>query len=303
VISPGRLWWLFRRDLSRGWEATFHDYFTVQKIENWSGVPTGTNPHSVPIHVLTGAGDWRLAAWMLASFFEATEHAWPVVIHDDGTLPQAAGDTLRRLFPNARIITRAEADAAIGKQLQRYPFCHEYRSKHPLAQKIFDVPALTEGKRYMIFDSDVLFFNHPREIWNWAAVDNEECWFNEDIEDAALLTAAEARDDLGVRLWQRVNSGLGLIYKPAIDLDFMDRVLAETSVLRGKVWRIEQTLYALCASRHGKGGLLPARYEVSLSKHAAPDVTARHYVGAVRHRFFAEGLKRLREQLLASHEA
>jgi hypothetical protein len=91
--------------------------------------------------------------------------------------------------------------------------------------------------------------------------------------------------------------------KPAIDLDFCERALGETSITKGHVWRIEQTLLALCASRYGKGGLLPKTYEVSLGKHSAENVIARHYVGAVRDRFYGEGLKRLRDILLAKEEA
>jgi hypothetical protein len=96
-----------------------------------------------------------------------------------------------------------------------------------------------------------------------------------------------------------VNSGLCLVAKEAIDFEFCDRVLGETSILKGNLWRVEQTLFALCASRHGKGGLLPKTYEVSLTRHASENCVARHYVGAVRDRFFGEGLKRLREVLFA----
>jgi hypothetical protein len=113
-----------------------------------------------------------------------------------------------------------------------------------------------------------------------------------------LISAAEARGELGVKLWSRVSTGLCLFWKPAIDLDFCDRALAETSILRGHLWRVEQTLLALCASRHGQGGLLPKRYEVSLGRQAATDAISRHYVGAVRDRFYGEGLKRLHETLL-----
>jgi hypothetical protein len=297
VISPGRLWWLFSRDFKRGWEAAYHDYKTLPRIEDWSWPFATEPPMDAPVHVLTGAQDWRLAAWMLASWFEASERNWAVDIHDDGTLPKQAQDRLLRLFPHARIITRAEADAAMSRALRAFPFCWEYRQMHPLGLKIFDVPHFSEGTRFLLFDSDVLFFRHPREILDWVVEGRDECWFNEDITDATLLTAAEAKEDFGIRLWQRVNSGLCLIHKPAINYDLIDRVLAQTSVMRGKVWRIEQTLYALCASMHGKGGLLPRRYEVSLHKHAAEDAVARHYVGAVRDRFFAEGIKRLRDQL------
>jgi hypothetical protein len=298
-MTPGRLWWLLRRDLKRGWEAAFHDYKTLRRIEEWSWPFWHEVPQTTPVHLLTGKKDFLLAAWMLASWFEASEKAWPIVIHDDGTLPAEGAATLQRLFSNARIIRRAEADAAMERVLQPFPFCQEYRRQHPLALKLFDVPHYAKGARYLMFDSDLLFFQYPHEILEWTGAERDECWFNEDVQESALITAGEARLELDVKIWPRVNSGLCLIHKPAIDPDFLDRALAETSILRGHVWRVEQTLYMLCAARHGKGGLLSKRYEVSLGKEASEDAVSRHYVGAVRDRFYAEGLKRLCGQLLA----
>lgn len=150
-----------------------------------------------------------------------------------------------------------------------------------------------------MLDSDVLFFNHPREIMDWVGNGAKECWFTEDIAEGSLLSEKDALEDLGVKLWPRVNSGIGLITKEAIDFEFCDRVLGETSILKGHLRRVEQTLFALCASRQGKGGLLPKTYEVSLNKNVAEECIARHYVGAVRDRFYGEGMKRLRPVLLA----
>jgi len=299
MISPGKLWWQFSRDVKRGWDATYHHRVTLPRVEDWFwpywSEPAGT----VPVHVLTGENDWRLSAWMLASFFHFTERAWPIVFHDDGTLSHDARATLGELFPEAELKTRAEADAIMGRVLRAYPFCEEYRRTHPLALKIFDVPHTASSDRFFLIDSDVLFFQRPAEILAWAdAPERAECWFNEDVQEAALLSAGEAREELDVKLWSRVNSGLCLINRSAIDLELCDRALATTSILRGPIWRIEQTLFALCASRHALGGLLPQTYEVSLKKRGHPDAIARHYVGAVRDRFFAEGLKRLREPLL-----
>jgi len=253
----------------------------------------------VPIHVLTGANGWQLAAWMLASFFHSAEEAWPIVVHDDGTLPEEGKATFTSLFKHLRVLPRAGADAVMQAVLKAYPFCQEYREMHPLAFKILDMPQFAATKRFMIFDSDLLFFRYPTEIMRWVSEENEECWFNQDVAEGSLLTKEEAKTELNINLWPRVNSGLCLLYRPAIDFDFCDRVLAQTSILRGHIWRIEQTLFAVCASRHGKGGLLPNRYEVSLGKWSADDAVARHYVGAVRNRFYGEGLKRLAPVLLA----
>jgi len=299
MISPGRLWWLLKRDIKRGWSASYHDYKTRPLIRKWSWPFWKDAPMSVPVHVLTGEKDWQLCAWMLASFFHHTEHTWNVVIHDDGTLTEEIRRELAALFKNSRIIPRAQADATLDAVLKPLPFAYEYRGMHPLALKIFDMPYYCESTRFIMLDSDVLFFNHPREIMDWVGSGAKQCWFNEDIAEGSLVSEKESLEDLGVKLWPRVNSGIGLIHKEAIDFEFCDRVLGETSALKGHLWRVEQTLFALCASRAGQGGLLPKTYEVSLGKIAAEDCVARHYVGAVRDRFYGEGLKSLRPVLFA----
>lgn len=297
-MTPGRLWWLLRRDLKRGWEASRHEYKVLPRIADWSWPFWEDTSQNVPVHVLTGKNDWRLAAWMLASWFHFSEHTWPIFIHDDGTLPEDAREQLKKLFPIARIIERREADAAIDPILHAFPFCADYRKMHPLALKVFDVPHFTPGDRFILFDSDLLFFNYPGEILDWVTRGADECWFNEDVKEGSLITAAEARSELGIKIWSRVNSGLCLLPKAAISLELCDEALAQTSILSGHVWRIEQTLLMLCAAKHGKGGLLPRTYEVSLGKSSAENAIARHYVGAVRDRFYAEGLKRLSGILL-----
>jgi hypothetical protein len=299
-MTPGRLLWLLKRDLSRGLSATYHHYRTLPQIEQWYWPHWHKKLSTVPVHLLTGKNDWQLAAWMLASLFHFTEMVWPVVIHDDGTLPEDGRAMLQSLFRNTRFIPRSESDAAMAKALRAFPMCLQYRSSHPLGLKIFDMAHFAESNRFIVLDSDVLFFGQPTEIMDWSrGPEPMECWFNEDIIEASLITIIDAHEDLGVNLWPHVNSGICLIHRPAIDFDFCDHALAVTSILRGKPWRVEQTLFALCASRFGRGGLLPRTYEVSLSRYAAHNAVARHYVGAVRQRFFGEGLKRLAPILLA----
>ncbi|MDQ3624346.1 MAG: hypothetical protein M3463_17950 [Verrucomicrobiota bacterium] len=283
--------------------STSHDDDALlRRIEEWAWLYWGETPHSVPVHVLAGEADWRQAAWMLASWFHYSESGWPVHIHDDGTLPPKARTTLQRLFLGARVISRAEADDAMSRELEAFSFCDYYRRLHPLALRIFDVAHFSPGDRFILLDSDLLFFALPREALSWASRETPECWFLEDIRGASLLVAEQARVELGVELWSRVNTGLALVWKKAVDLEFCDRCLAQTSLLRGHLWRVEPTLYALCAARHGKGGLLPLTYEVSLGRDAESDAVARHYVGAVRSRFYSEGLARLVEPLFADND-
>jgi len=300
MISPGRLWWLIQRDFRRGWLASYHHYFTLPKISRLrfeQQLPPGPE---VPVHLLTGNSDWQLGAWMLASWFRATGKEWRIVIHEDGSLSEEARAALQSIFPKAQFVEKAVADAVMAQALSRFPLCRRYRSEHPLARKIFDVPHFASSRKFLLFDSDLLFFGHPKEILRWTESESEECWFNQDVAESSFVSKEEAKTRLGIDLWPKVNSGLCLLSKSAIDWEFCEKCLRETSVLEGRIWRVEQTLFALCASRHNQGGLLPSTYEVSLNDFSQKEIIARHYVGPIRDRFYADGLPRLKSRIRPS---
>jgi hypothetical protein len=297
-MTPGRLLYLFQRDRKRGFSAAWNDYFVSRKILGWRNPFAGKQAESTPIHLLTGKDDWLLACWMLASWFAATERNWRIVIHDDGRLPDEGRAAIGAMVPGAEFIDAKTADGAVAELLTGHPACREYRLVHPLARKIFDVPALTTSRRFIILDSDILFFRRPDVILGWCATETDECWFNEDVAESLPIPAQEVREKLGVTVWPRVNSGLCLLDRSVINLDLCERALRETSLLKGHIWLVEQSLFAICASARNRGGLLPAQYEVSLAKQARPDAIARHYVGAVRQRFYSDGMVRLKRTLI-----
>jgi hypothetical protein len=41
------------------------------------------------------------------------------------------------------------------------------------------------------------------------------------------------------------------------DFELCERALRETSLMQRDIWQVEQTLFALCASARGRGGILP----------------------------------------------
>jgi hypothetical protein len=130
-FSPGKIWSLVRRDVKRGLVASYHDYNTLARIDEWTWPYWGEKAHTVPVHVLTGAQDWRHAAWMLASFFHATEIAWPILFHDDGTLSDEGRQTLQRIFPDARIISRAGSGHGARSQTESLSILRRISSHAP----------------------------------------------------------------------------------------------------------------------------------------------------------------------------
>jgi hypothetical protein len=300
-MTPGSLWYNVQRDWKRGFSAAWNDRVVSRRILNWRN-PHADLPHEeIPIHVLTGSDDWLLACWMLASFFHFTGRNWRVFIHDDGRLPPEASPAFVHMFPGVRGVSAHEADRTVLDALADYPACREYRLAHPLARKIFDIPTLTRAERFIILDSDLIFFRKPEAILRWCDHGKGQSWFNKDAREAMPIPRSEVRERLGIDAWHCVNSGLCLIDRAVIDFALCERALRKTRLLQKHIWLVEQSLFAICASAVGRGGLLPADYEVSLKPNAAPGIVARHYVGAVRQRFYGEGIPMVKKALLGNH--
>lgn len=299
-MTTGRLLYLIRRCVRLGLKHWYAERFLFDRINKWKS-NSNFSSYKVPLHFLASKQDWKMALWMLTSFHEATGRRWPVVLHEDGSLGEEEFSIFRQMLPSIRIITRGEADSEMNQVLSDFPRCAEYRQRMPHGLKSFDIPYLCESDRFLMIDPDVLFFHFPQEILDWVDhPDNGSCWFNQDFQEPSPITMEQASSDLRINLWPRVNSGLCLLSKNTVsDLTAMESYLAHAALQDSKIqWRVEQTLFALCASSRNKGGLLPLTYEVSPNKHQRQGCVARHYVGCVRDRFLSEGVVGLHKKLL-----
>jgi hypothetical protein len=251
------------------------------------------------IHVLTSAADWLNLIWALKSFYYYSGRRYALCIHDDGTLTSELMAILEVHFPGARIIQRAEADAEIEKVLLRYPRCLRFRRTNHLAPKLFDFTHYLAASRMLLLDSDVLFFRAPIELLR--RCEDSGYQFNSvnaDVATAYTVSSEDVRLRCGVILVPRFNSGLGVIQQKSLRLDWMEEFLAIPGI-EGHFWRIEQTLYALCSSRYGVE-LLPEEYSVRLTG-SVNGHQCRHYVGAIRHKMYREGIRRLIRSSFLEH--
>jgi hypothetical protein len=298
-LTPGRLFWLFQHNQKRGWRTAWQEYVVLPKIWNWKPDAHWPVQTDVEVHLLTSQEYASCAAWMIASLFHQTQRQFQVVVHEDGSFDDETANKMETWLPGLRVIRRSEADQSVNAALAGFPECQALRRRFPLSIKLFDVPVFCKTERLLLIDSDVLFLKRPLELIRWLDANDESNWFNPDFQHSCNVTVEQAREKWGIDLWPKVNSGLALLRRDIFDFAFCEECLREGTVLsQGWEWTIEQTLIALCASRHGKGGLLPETYEVSFNEQARPDSVARHYVGHVRQQFYSEGVRRLHRVLL-----
>jgi hypothetical protein len=185
----------------------------------------------VSVHVLICQRDLHMGLLAMKSFLRFAPQV-AAVLHDDGSLGEKACGLLRQHLPGTRVITRAEADAALTAHLPRDMVAA--RKRHVLLMKVFDVNFFSEGRRTIVLDSDILFRGAPDEALRWIAGDDGEVIYNPDpMRDTYR---APVRPPLPVPDW--FNSGF-LAYRHRIGLDEI------TQAIRTMDYALEdQTVYA-----------------------------------------------------------
>jgi hypothetical protein len=266
-----------------------------------SGVQQFPN-QNVEVHMLLGKRTWLMALWAAKSFQWATGHCWHFVFQDDGTLEEAQIHELGRLFPSGVVKGKLQADAEMEKRLVGHPACLAARRRHIMFLKLFDPYFYSSiGDRYILLDSDVLFFRKPDEILQWAASACPGFLFDPDVKDSYSIPTMELEDCFQVSMLRRANAGLAMIPRAGVDLDVVEEYLRGFEKESTHDLWLEQTAYALLASKwRGEAALLPESYEMSFVPARRDGCVARHYVGTndSRPHFFREGVVELAKHLL-----
>lgn len=292
-MSIGSLALKIRQKYEHGLHTAYYRDVVRNRILTTQPV-TDTTDLTCEVHVLTSATDWLNLVWALKSFYRYSQRRYALCIHDDGTLIPDHLAMLQHHFPNVRVIERKTADEKVLTLLEAYPRCLEFRKTNHLSPKVFDFIAYLESDRMLLLDSDVLFFQEPTALLH--RIESPDYGFNSvngDVTSAYTVDPAIVQEKCGFDLIERFNSGLGLIHKASLNLDWLEEFLALPNIL-GHFWRIEQTLYALCSSRFGVE-LLPPTYEVHLEGNINGS-PCRHYVGKIRHLMYSEGIQHLVKQ-------
>lgn len=291
----GRIRYQFQKTFKDGISAAWYRDVVRSRILKTKPVP-GTKDKTCEIHVLTSNDDWLNLVWTLKSFYLASGKKYALTIHDDGTLTTEAKSKLKSLFPDSKFIERSDADVAVEQFLERFPRCREFRRTNPLAPKLFDFLYYLESDRMFLLDSDVLFFDEPTKLiqrledknYNFNSV-------NADVDTSYTVDHTTIPKRCGFEMIERFNSGLGLIHRDSLNLEWLEEFLGLSDIV-GHFWRIEQTLFALCSCRFGVE-LLPSEYDVFLEGNVEHR-PSRHYVGVIRGRMYGEGIKKLHKSIL-----
>ncbi len=272
----------------RGIVAFTRDVFARESVERRWELPAQSAP--VSLHMVLGRRTLLMAALALRSWEFYTGMRWAPFLHEDGTFSDDDEREALRLFPDATVIRRDRADREVQEALLGHPVCHENRMKHHWFLKNFDTRHYAPHDRYIVMDSDIVFFRRPDFILRWIERRDETFWFMEDTNEKYASPRPDLEAALGVQLWQKVNSGLDLMFRPGFPLDLAETFLSRCASTARHFQFLEQSLFGVVGSVWGKGGLLPAEYEISWGNFRRPGAVCRHYVADFKNDvLFVEG--------------
>ena len=221
----GRLAYRCRRTFDHGVTTAWHRHIVRSRILKSEPIKAEDSSRC-EIHVLTSEADWLNLVWALKSFYWTSGRRYGLCIHSDGTLSPTSRKCLVEHFPEARILNHLDSLKAVETDLKNYPKCLEFRRKNHLAPKVFDFRHHLQSERMLLLDSDVLFFREPTELLR--RIESNDYILNSvngDVASAYTVSSELAEKEAGVNLLPRFNSGLGVIHRDSLNLDWIEEFL------------------------------------------------------------------------------
>jgi hypothetical protein len=246
--------------------------------------PISIRPSSnFEIHALVSKKDFYQLLWALYSFFICNSNDVSLVVHDDGTLSKDHQMILNKLFPGSRMIMRSHADAIMSDKLIDYPKCLNFRSGHPTNLKVLDFWLLAESKNIIFFDSDLIFLEDPKEVFD----DQSQSTFLQDIWTNYCISTDRLVKILGYPVKQNVNIGFGCVRTEIFQLDFIESLLGYPEI-KNASYIADQTILAAITSK-GSLRLLDKQYQMVMSP-SFENRTVNHYTSVIRYKFYTEAI-------------
>ena len=256
------------------------------------------------VHVQVCHRDWLNGIWTIMSFAYFARQPFRLVMLQDGTVPECAWDHFKQLFPGVVIADRESLRPEVEKLLGSVSptIVKMWESgEYCTLPKVVDSWILAKNKTIVTLDSDVLFFDCPKELLDPSLVEDQIAIYNYINYDGGSRNthyshdAEELEHGTGISLPYDFIIGLGRVNLEYFDWELCEKVLANYPP-KGPVkhFTIDQSIMGLWASVHGFSHLDKNRYSVTPVK-TLDGVMGRHYISKTRDLMYVEGMRTLRK--------
>ena len=303
-LLDGRLPWRLSQAFAK-YHVEFLRRYYDRVVDKTPPMITGKDDLHFEIHLLLGSRHVGMCLWAVKSLLDAAGKKYAVVLHDDGSLSDKDIEKLERHLIGVRVFRKPDADRLIAERIAGFPHVEMYRFNQLgktewgrrmsiFSLKLLDFNLLTNARKVLVLDTDVLFFKRPDLIVTWIEdVDSGDSLYCHEYYQPILnanrnVIGFERKKEIPIGF----NSGLICLDHDALNLSVFELWLEKNRERVDRVYTFEQHAYnhlVDCSNRHGA---LPESYSFNYNN---TDCIATHFGLKL---FFFKNLERVRRTLV-----
>jgi hypothetical protein len=258
--------------------------------------PVYSYPDGLDIYFLTGKKFLYQTLFCIKSLTKQTAERFKFHLVDDGSFDQAMIEQIKRQLPGAEIVLADRIESNLELVLPRAVFSaiRNKRDNYPHLKKLTDIHTLAGNSWKLVLDSDMLFFDEPRELLRWIKQPAQPIHMLDCMEsygyDRALMEGFAQ-----TTVPMLVNVGLIGLKSEAIRWSLMERWIGQLEEAGGKTYYLEQALTAMLLAGETSIVLDPVEYIVNPSplEINSGAGTLHHYVASSKKGYFTDAWKKL----------
>ncbi|OUC11902.1 MAG: glycosyl transferase [Alkalinema sp. CACIAM 70d] len=284
---------ILQKTLKRGMLNELGDRTAQRQMETAAERLPSLTPSDNPakIYFLSGDRFWYQTCFCAYSMIAQAGVYYRPVIYDDGTLDQTCSDKIRRIFPDAEMITAQSIEETLDQYLpaNTFPTLRSRRLEYFNLRKLTDIHVNSHGWK-LVLDSDMLFFRPPHFLIDWLKHPNHSCYML-DVDNAYGYSDALMTELAGAPIPDRINVGICGLNSDAIDWHELEYWCKTMIDREGTHYYQEQALSAMLMARDTSWVaprqdylLMPDRQEAE-----NPQAVMHHYVADSKPWYFRYG--------------
>ncbi|RZL39488.1 MAG: glycosyltransferase family 2 protein [Pedobacter sp.] len=255
--------------------------------------PTNSYDNGYPVYFLTGKNYLYQTLFCIKSLVNASDKKFKFILVDDGSFDQNLIKQVNNQLPNGVIILRDEIDRNLEKLIPEkdFPILHRKRKEYAHIKKLTDIHTISGGWK-LVFDSDMLFWNNPKEIIDWLSKPNAPLHIV-DCEQSYGYPTALMKTLCKHEIPERVNVGIIGLNSSEINWEDIEIWIKELEKQGGKSYYLEQAVSAMIIAQSKPVVLDKKNYIVNPDKIEANQRSGylHHYVDVSKAYYFANALK------------
>jgi len=250
----------------------------------------------LPIYFLTGKNYLYQTLFCIKSLVKVSSEKFNFILVDDGSFDSEFIIGIRQHLRNCKILQKEEIQQNLNSVIPEteYPYLHKKRKEYPHIKKLTDVHTSSKHEWKVVIDSDMLFWNEPKEFINWLKKPSNPI-FMLDCEESYGYSKSLMKELCKSEIYDFLNVGIIGLNSTKINWNNLENWSKTMEEKEGTSYYLEQALSAMLVGNQPSTVLPKTEYIVNPTKDQVLNHTGclHHYVDLSKEHYYTFAWKKL----------